>query len=109
MEKWINDPSIMDHFFDGEEVGIINGRGAGRLRSLAARFAAKEAFGKALGTGLGGITLRDIRVLNAVNEKPELNLRGTARKAVETRGITRTHLSLTHEGDTAIAMVVLEA
>jgi holo-[acyl-carrier protein] synthase len=108
MEKWIGDHSILSRFFDEAEIAAVEKRGAGRVRSLAARFAAKEAFGKALGTGLAGLALKDIMVVNAVHEKPELLLRGAALALLGKRGITRVHLSLTHEGDTAIAMVVLE-
>jgi holo-[acyl-carrier protein] synthase len=108
MEKWMDDQSMLSRFFDEKEIAAVKERGAGRVRSLAARFAAKEAFGKALGTGLAGLVLKDIMVVNAVHEKPELLLRGSAREALGARGVTRVHLSLTHEGDTAIAMVVLE-
>jgi holo-[acyl-carrier protein] synthase len=76
--------------------------------SLAARFAAKEAFGKALGTGLSGIVLKDIMVVNNYNGKPELSVSGTALAALEKAGADRVHVSLTHERDTAIAVVILE-
>jgi len=87
----------------------VRERGQGMVRSLAARFAAKEAFGKALGTGLSGIDLKDIMVLNRADEKPSLHLEGSALDAMKAAGAGRVHLSLTHDGDTAIAMVVLEA
>jgi holo-[acyl-carrier protein] synthase len=76
--------------------------------SLAARFAAKEALGKALGTGLAGIVLKDIMVVNLHNGRPEIKVFGTAQDALRRIGAERLHISLTHEKDNAIAMVVLE-
>jgi holo-[acyl-carrier protein] synthase len=76
--------------------------------SLAARFAAKEAFGKALGTGLAGIVLKDIMVKNRHNGQPVVLVSGTALSALRNRGAGKIHISLTHERDNAIAMVVLE-
>jgi holo-[acyl-carrier protein] synthase len=76
--------------------------------SLAARFAAKEAFGKALGTGLAGIVLKDIMVVNQHNGRPEVQVFNTALGALQKSGADRVHISLTHERDNAIAMVVLE-
>ena len=84
-------------------------RGAGANISLAARFAAKEAFGKALGTGLEGIALKDIFVVNLRNGQPEIRVSGTAEAALKKNGADIIHLSLTHETDNAVAMVVLES
>ena len=83
-------------------------KGSGAYLSLAARFAAKEAFGKALGTGLRGIVLKDIMVKNNHNGQPEILVSGTALLALENSGARKIHVSLTHEKDYAIAMVVLE-
>jgi holo-[acyl-carrier protein] synthase len=80
----------------------------GELSSLAARFAAKEAFGKALGTGLAGITLKDMAVLNSPTGAPRLFLSGSAQAAFDRSGASRIHLSLSHESECAWAMVVLE-
>ena len=79
-----------------------------QLTFVAGRFAAKEAFGKALGTGLKGISLKDIRVTTARSGKPELSLGGTAEKALRNSGGRRVHLSLTHDGALAIAQVIIE-
>lgn len=75
---------------------------------LAARFAAKEAFGKALGTGLHGMAWTDIEVRGGEGEPPTLSLHGGAKSAFEDRGGVRAHVSLTHEAGSAIAVVVLE-
>ncbi|HOT58887.1 MAG TPA: holo-ACP synthase, partial [Spirochaetales bacterium] len=84
-------------------------RGKSAALSLAARFAAKEAFGKALGTGLKGIALKDILVRNNSVGKPELLVVNSALMAFEKSGAKRIHLSMTHESDNAIAIVILEA
>jgi holo-[acyl-carrier protein] synthase len=76
---------------------------------LAARFAAKEAFGKALGTGVHGWAWTDVELCGGEGEAPRLVLHGGARAAFEARGGTGLHVSLTHEAGSAIAVVVLEA
>jgi len=108
MERWWKNPGLMERYFHPEELTAALAKGSGAVLSLAARFAAKEAFGKALGTGLAGITLKDIMVKNRHNGQPEILVSGTARSALERSGATRIHLSLTHERDNAVAMVVLE-
>ena len=90
-----------------DELSTARSRGSAAL-SLAARFAAKEALGKALGTGLGGVRLSDIRVINNHNGRPDMELYGSALARFGALGATL-HLSLTHERDNAIAMVVMEA
>lgn len=77
--------------------------------SFAARFAAKEAFFKALGTGWGrGGDWTDVEVVSAASGAPSIRLSGTARELAEARGIRVVHVSLTHAEDTAGAFVVLE-
>lgn len=76
---------------------------------LAARFAAKEAFLKALGLGLrDGISWQEMNVeLNELG-KPSLALSGRAREIFEERKLVALHLSYSHDGDYAFATVVLE-
>ena len=108
MDKWRVTPRILERFFHPVELSDALGRGNGVSLSLAARFAAKEAFGKALGTGLAGIVLRDIMVKNRHNGKPEIEVFGTALAALNRSGADRIHISLTHENENAVAMVILE-
>ncbi len=78
-------------------------------QSLAARFAAKEAAAKALGTGISrGIGWRDIEVMRAPGRAPGLLLHGRARTLAEQLGARRSHVSLTHTAQTAMAVVILE-
>ena len=109
MKRWREIPGLLERFFRGEELSAVLEKGNNADLSLAARFAAKEAFGKALGTGLKGIVLKDIMVKNKHNGQPEITVSGTALSALENCGAEKIHVSLTHERDNAIAMVVLES
>jgi holo-[acyl-carrier protein] synthase len=108
LERWQKIPGLLERFFHPDELLSARNRGHGAALSLAARFAAKEAFGKALGTGLKGIVLKDIVVVNRHNGSPAIEVFGTARRALEKSGAGRIHISLTHERDNAVAMIVLE-
>ncbi|MDR3343205.1 MAG: holo-ACP synthase [Treponema sp.] len=108
MERWRTNPRLLERFFHPDELAVALSKGSSVNQSLAVRFAAKEAFGKALGIGLAGLALKDIMVANRENGRPELEVFGTALRAFKESGGHRIHLSLTHEQDNAIAMVVLE-
>lgn len=75
---------------------------------FASRFAAKEAFGKALGIGLRGLSLRDIAVTHDALGRPELTLYGTAGKALARIGGDAVHLSITHQESMVAAVVIIE-
>ena len=75
--------------------------------SLAARFAAKEAVAKALGAP-GGLHWHDCEVVTDPDGRPWLTVSGTVAAAAAERGITFWHLSLSHDGGIASAMVVSE-
>jgi holo-[acyl-carrier protein] synthase len=78
--------------------------------SLAARFAAKEAGMKALGTGWGeGVGWRDLEVVSLAGKQPRLELHGRAASRAAELGAYCSHLSLSHDGGVAAAVVVLEA
>jgi len=77
--------------------------------SFAARFAAKEAFFKALGTGWrDGMGITEVEILNDELGKPSIFLSGKAKEVFEHKGGTHIHLSLSHIKTQAIAFVVLE-
>jgi holo-[acyl-carrier protein] synthase len=76
----------------------------------AARFAAKEAGMKALGTGWrDGISWRDFEVVNLPSGRPTLRLYGKAAEIAQKLGVTNVALSITHTPEQALAMVILEA
>ncbi|MEE9271141.1 MAG: holo-ACP synthase [Candidatus Krumholzibacteria bacterium] len=76
---------------------------------LAARFAAKEACMKALGTGWNnGVRWKDIVVVNTAMGKPELRISGRAREYLENLSANRVHLSITHSREQATVVVIFE-
>jgi len=77
--------------------------------SYAARFAAKEAFVKALGLGLrGGLTWKQVEVTGDRRGRPLLVVHGRAAEILKERGIDVRHLALSHQASMAVAMVLLE-
>jgi holo-[acyl-carrier protein] synthase len=76
------------------------------VKSLAARFGAKEAVMKALGVGLWKFKFRDVEVVRAKSGAPSIALRGKAVTLAEERGVTSWQLSLTHTETTAMAVAI---
>jgi holo-[acyl-carrier protein] synthase len=77
-----------------------------RAESLAARWAAKEAVAKALGTGFGPVGYLEIEVVQGEAGCPHVHLHGRAAALAEARGLARWALSIAHDGGMAIAFVV---
>jgi holo-[acyl-carrier protein] synthase len=78
----------------------------GRVPELAARFAAKEAISKALGTGMRGIAWQEMEVLCDKRGKPLVQLHGRARARAEELGLSEFDISLSHSRDYAVAVVM---
>jgi len=78
----------------------------GNIPSLAARFAAKEAVSKALGTGIGAVNWREIEILRGPSREPVLRLHGAAAQLAGLLGFTAWSVSLSHSQSHAIAMAV---
>jgi holo-[acyl-carrier protein] synthase len=76
-------------------------------RSLAARFAAKEALAKALGAPRG-LRWTDAEVRRAADGRPSLHVDGTVAEAANRLGVTSWHISLSHDGGVAVAVVIAE-
>lgn len=79
---------------------------AGRTPALAARFAAKEAVAKALGTGIGVVGWRDIEIRAGANREPKLQLYGRARSRAAELGIQSWSISLSHTNFHAVAVAI---
>ena len=95
--------------FTAEERAYADESDRVRAERYAARFAAKEAVLKALGTGLRyGLTFPDIEVRRTGEGGPVIHLDGVALEMAERRGICKWHLSLSHAGGFAIASVIAE-
>ncbi|MCY4481345.1 MAG: holo-ACP synthase [Spirochaetaceae bacterium] len=109
LRRWQQIPGLLERFYHPEELAQCRKRaGEAAVLSLAARFAAKEAFGKALGSGLAGLALKDMAVMNNPLGKPELQLTGSAKAALQRLGGTRVFISLSHEKTAVLAMCVIE-
>jgi holo-[acyl-carrier protein] synthase len=77
--------------------------------SLAARFAAKEAGAKALGTGISrGVSWKEFEVRRKPGQRPEIHLSGRAAEIAASLGVRRVSLSLTHSREMSMAVVVAE-
>ncbi|MBM3738945.1 MAG: holo-[acyl-carrier-protein] synthase [Acidobacteria bacterium] len=101
---------FLDRVFTPAEIEYAERAPAARFQRYAARFAAKEAGMKAIGTGWQrGVGFRDFEVTNDAAGKPSLNLSGNAAQIAAGLGASRIHLSLTHTNSTGMASVILEA
>jgi len=102
-------PRFARRVFTEYERAYCDGKGAASAQSYAARFAAKEAFLKALQTGWRGkITWHEIEVVSSESGVPTLKIHGEARAISENLGATKIHLSISHTTEHAIAQVILE-
>jgi len=100
--------SLLQRLFTERERSLCAAR-KNSAACYAARFAAKEAFFKALGLGLrDGMTWHDVEVVRNDLGRPSLQLTGRAAAILAERKIVATHLSYSHDGDYAVATVILE-
>jgi holo-[acyl-carrier protein] synthase len=76
----------------------------GRTPALAARFAAKEAVAKALGTGIGDVGWKDIEIVTGPLRRPELRLWGKAQEVAQELGLSQWSISLSHTHHHAVAV-----
>lgn len=93
-------PALLERLFVPEERGL-------HVRSLAARFAAKEAIAKALGAP-AGMNWQHCRIEKDEAGDPYVVLDGSVAEAAAKKGVVHWHLSMSHDGDLATAMVVAE-
>lgn len=100
LDRW-GEQFLRRVFTDGEPVYC--GR---RIPQLTARFAAKEAVAKALGTGMRGIGWREIEVVSTGSGRPTVVLHGRAHARARQLGISHLAISLSHTSESAIAFVV---
>ena len=107
LDRWGN--RFEERIFTPAEIEACAAR-RGRASCLAMRFSAKEAFAKALGTGLRAPVLwHDVEVRGNALGKPEIFLSERAARFCEERGVRSWHLSLTDDGDYGAAVVILES
>ncbi len=102
-------PRFATRVFTADERAFCDGKGVAAAQSYAGRFAAKEAFLKALKTGWRGkITWQDIEIVSDKKGAPSLKIHGEAKNILKKLGADYMHLSISHTGDHAIAEVILE-
>jgi holo-[acyl-carrier protein] synthase len=102
--------SFLHRIYTEAEIRYCQRKVKNSAESYAARFAAKEAGAKALGTGIAkGVSWREIEVTHLPGGRPSLLFHGRAAERAAAMGVTAAHLSLSHGRDVAIAMVVLES
>ena len=98
-----------ERVFTAGEIAYAESK-ANKSERYAARFAAKEAGMKALGTGWGdGVSWQDLEVVNLVSGRPSLVLHGQAAEIAKSMGVRAISLSLTHTATQAMALVILES
>lgn len=100
-------PRFLQKVYTEEEIRYCQ-RKKNPWQSFAARFAAKEAVSKAMGTGIGKIGLTEVEVVNKPSGQPQIVLHGAAKAFAAEHGIGRVHLSLSHSEAYAIATVIIE-
>ena len=102
-------PRFVERVYTAAEREYCESKGVAAAQSYAARFAAKEAFLKALKTGWRGkITWHDIEVVSSEDGVPDLVITGEAARILKQRGADRVHISISHTTDHAVAQVLLE-
>ncbi|HZO83274.1 MAG TPA: holo-ACP synthase [Candidatus Binataceae bacterium] len=113
VERALTRPRIGERFrarvFTEREIAYCESRGRPRYQSYAARFAAKEAAMKAMGTGWNrNVGWREIEVVRERGRPPTIVLAGKAAEFARRKNITAFHLSLTHSATSALAHVIAE-
>lgn len=103
-------PRFTDRVFTPAERSYCDTKGVAAMQSYAARFAAKEAFLKALGTGWRGrLSWHDMEILNDEMGVPALTASGEAAKLLDELGANRVHISISHTSEHAVAQIILES
>src|ERR1700726_349913 len=100
---------FLERVFTAGEIAYCQRKRKNAAESFAARFAAKEAGAKALGTGISrGVSWKEFEVRREEGGRPTLHLSGRAAELAEAMGVKRIQLSLTHSRELAMAVVVVE-
>lgn len=110
MKKRIEkEPSFLQGFFTEKEISYCD-KFKFKEQNYAARFAAKEAFMKALGTGYNdGISFKEIEISNTISGKPEITLAGKTLEIAKKYGVSNIYVSLSHSKKYALAFVILSS
>ena len=107
IEKSFSRENFLAKVYGEGEIALFATEGRIKTNSLAANFAAKEAFSKALGTGVRGFGLAEVEILRDDMGKPYFHLSGKAKEIAESNNLVFS-VSLSHEKDKAIAFVIAQ-
>lgn len=102
-----NTPALLQKLFVEAELNRGGDSEAVRVRSLAGRFAAKEAFAKSLGAPKG-LNWHEVVVDNDASGAPFFEISGSTAQVATARGVKNFHLSISHDGGNAVAFVIAE-
>lgn len=107
IEKALKAERFLERFFSEEEIKYFKSK-KHMAQSVAANFAAKEAFSKAIGTGIRGFSLAEVEILRDDLGKPHISLSGDAKKITDELGISGLFVSISHSEKYAVAQVLAE-
>jgi holo-[acyl-carrier protein] synthase len=107
IKKAVSKESFIKRWFSDEEIRLFNEKKV--VQTIAANFAAKEAFVKALGTGFSSnVPPEDISVLRDEKGAPYILLKNSAKIMAENIGVSKIHISLSHSKEYAFAVIICE-
>ncbi|MBO4873432.1 MAG: holo-ACP synthase [Lachnospiraceae bacterium] len=106
MNKMTLESRFVERFFSEEERSYLAGKGVGFRQSLAGLYAAKEAFAKALGSGVRGFELKEVEILHTAEGQPYYRVSGAALAVQQERKIEQVFLSISHDAGIAAAFAV---
>ncbi|MBR5156215.1 MAG: holo-ACP synthase [Clostridia bacterium] len=107
IEKALKTERFLERFFSEEEIKYFKSKKQ-MAQSVAANFAAKEAFSKAIGTGVRGFSLAEVEILRDDLGKPHISLSGDAKRITDELGISGLLVSISHSEKYAVAQVLAE-
>lgn len=107
IEKIAQNSRFFTRVFTPGEIALFESSGK-KIETIAGRFAAKEAILKSMGCGLCDLPLTGIELLRADTGQPTVSLAGAAHERAQTLGISRIHISISHDGGFAIAQAIAE-
>ncbi|MGE4588304.1 MAG: holo-ACP synthase [Acidaminococcaceae bacterium] len=108
IKKAIENPRFIQKVYTPAEIEYCLARGKQQAMSFAARFAAKEAAAKALGTGFRNASMQDVEVSKDELGKPIIKLSGSFQERAKNLGCKYFHVSLSHTKEYGLAQVILE-
>ena len=109
IEKCITqNPRFLQKYYSPSEQRYLEHKNQSKFQSAAAMFAAKEAFLKAFGLGIGELSFAEISLEHEPSGRPYIQLSGKAKNHFESHHAKSIHVALSHEGDMAVAILMVE-